>query len=434
MKRFRFLSLLFAIIFTLFSPITEIAYAIDSPPDLNSEGVVLINSDTKQVVFDKNGDKKLYPASTTKILTALIVIENCDLSEKVTVGHNPAYAEGSSIGLKEGEIFTVKELLTGLILLSGNDCALALAEHVSGSGEEFAKLMNKRAKELGANDSNFMNPSGLPDEKHYTTAHDLALIMCEASKNKTFVDICQTKSLKMSPSNLDGTERWLNNKNYILFPESKYYYEYSFASKKGYTIAANFTNVIACTKNGTTYCGAFLNGENIDKVYSDVKNIFNYVFDNYSSTSVYKEGEELDSVTLNNDKIPLLVGSDVYYTTPNDDKDSYNKKITYDLPKNLSDKSFKRGDTLTTGTVYIDGTEYSEVPIVAGSSYNLDTNSEATTTNNSTKTKWVIGILLTLFLLFILRVIMVNRRRKKRRLMRAKKMQELSKALNESRK
>ena len=434
MKRFRFLCLLFTIIFTLFSPINEIAFAIDSPPNLSSEGVVLINSDTKQVVFDKNGNKKLYPASTTKILTALIVIENCNLSEKVTVGHDPAYAEGSSIGLKEGEIFTVKELLTGLILLSGNDCASALAEHVSGSKEEFAKLMNKRAKELGATDSNFMNPSGLPDENHYTTAHDLALIMCEASKNKTFVDICQTKSLKMSPSNLDGTERWLNNKNYILFPDSKYYYEYSFASKKGYTIAANFTNVIACTKNGTTYCGAFLTGENIDTAYAAVKNIFNYVFDNYSSSSVYKEGEEIDSVTLNNDNVPLLIGSDIYYTTPNDDKNCYSKKLSYDLPKNLANKSFKRGDTITTGTVYINGKEYSEVPIVAGSSYNLATESTTTPNDNSTKSKWIKGILLTLFILFILRIIIVNRRRKKRRMMRAKKMKELSRALNESRK
>ena len=214
MKKIKFFKIfLFILIFINCFSIN--AYA-GTPPALNAEGVSIINSNTGQIVYSKNGDSKYFPASTTKVLTALIVIEHCDLDEKVKVGHNPPNADGTSVGIRSGEEYTVRELLCGLILESGNDCACALAEHVSGSNENFAKLMNEKAKELGATHSNFKNPSGLPDEEHYTTPNDLAKIMNACIKNKTFEDICRTTSLKLTASNIDGNSLNISNHNYIL--------------------------------------------------------------------------------------------------------------------------------------------------------------------------------------------------------------------------
>ena len=144
----KFISLFISI--TMFLSLASVtAQAAAPPPELNSQGVVLLDSDTGQVLYSKNGEQQFYPASTTKIITALIVLENSKLDEVATVSKTAAEIDGTSIGLKEGEQFKVEELLLGLILESGNDCAIALAEHVAGSIEEFAKLMNEKAKEIG---------------------------------------------------------------------------------------------------------------------------------------------------------------------------------------------------------------------------------------------------------------------------------------------
>lgn len=143
-----------------------------------AEGAGAFNIDTHQVLYSQNLFEKLYPASTTKILTAYIILKNCDLNATVTVSHDAANPGHSSsvCGLKEGDVITVQDLLYGLLLESGNDAAIALAEYCSGSVEEFAKLMNSTAKSFGATNSSFVNPSGLPDENHYTTIYDMYLI------------------------------------------------------------------------------------------------------------------------------------------------------------------------------------------------------------------------------------------------------------------
>lgn len=368
MKKFK-ISYLFILLFILINLFTNTtAYAANAAPALNSEGVCIINSDTNQVVYEKNADKKLYPASTTKVLTALVVIENSKLDEKVTVGKNPPYADGTSIGLREGDVYTVKELLCGLLLMSGNDCAETLAEHVAGSSANFAELMNKRAKKIGCTNSNFRNPSGLPDEQHYTTARDLAMIMNEAIKNPTFCEIDKVKILQCTPSVLDNYVINLANHNYILLPNSKYYYEYAQCAKKGYTSVANYTNVVSASKDNMNLVGAFLNGTDLSAVYSkDPIDIFNFAFDNYTNVELYKKDHKVGSYKLDSDtSIPLLLSKDVIYCADKSIADNLEVKIKYDNPKNLQEKSFKKGDVLTKATIYVNNNEYKTVDVVSG--------------------------------------------------------------------
>ena len=343
------------------------AYAESKPPELSSKGVVLMDATTGEVLYSKEENTQYYPASTTKVLTALVVLDNVkNLDEKVTVGKNPPFADGTKIGLREGDIFTVRELLTILLLASDNVAAETLAEYVSGSCEEFAKLMNEKAKSIGAVNSNFKNPSGLPDEEHVTTPKDLAIIMKEAIKNDEFMKISNETYIELH-SVIDNSILATSNHNYMLLPSSSYYYEYSISAKKGYTIAAGFTNVAAAEKDGLTLVASFLNGEDINKVYSDVKSIFNYGFENFKRVKLYSEGDEAGSFKLEDGTtVPLLVSSDVYHTIENDGNENVDSKLEFTNPKGYDKKSFKRGDILTTAKVMVNGEEVETIDLASG--------------------------------------------------------------------
>ncbi|WP_143315586.1 D-alanyl-D-alanine carboxypeptidase family protein [Clostridium sp. HBUAS56017] len=396
--------------------------AAKEPPKLNSNGVALMDATTGQLLYSKNPDTHYYPASTTKILTALVVLENAKLDDKVTVGKKPPTVDGTAIGLKEGEVFTVEELLLGLLMESGNDCAEALAEHVSGSNEEFAKLMNKRAKKAGATNSNFKNPSGLPDPDHYTTPRDLALIMKDAIKNPDFIRIDRTYSLQISPSTIDGSRRWLNNHNYILDSKSNYYYKYSVASKKGYTTEAHFTNIISATKDGHTLITSCLDGEGINQVYGDVNKIFDYGFENFELKKLYCEGDEIGSFMVDDEtKVPLLAGKDIYYCTNIADKNNLKASIDYSDPIGLEKETFNRGNVLTIAKVLVNGTEFTELDLVSG--IDREFNSKKAIDNfydeNSTKIKVAItAVLLLIIFIFINKKKQIVRKRRKSRINR----------------
>lgn len=200
----------------------------------------VIELSTGKILEEKNANLRLPMASTTKIMTALIIVEECNLDEEITVPREAVGVEGSSIYLKYDEKISVKDLVYGLMLRSGNDSAAALAIHHSGSLDKFVGRMNERARELGANDTNFTNPSGLPDPKHYTTAKDLAQIACTAMKNETFAKVVSTK-------NYNGNYRSFVNKNKIL---SKL--EGANGVKTGYTTKAGRCLVSSCERDGMT--------------------------------------------------------------------------------------------------------------------------------------------------------------------------------------
>ena len=202
---------------------------------------------TGKILTEGNAHARLPMASTTKILTAIIIIEDCNLDEEITVPDEAVGVEGSSIYLKKDEKIDIRDLLYGLMLRSGNDSAATLAIHHSGSIEKFAEVMNERAKKMGAENSNFKNPSGLPDDEHYTTAYDLCTIACYAMKNETFKEIVST-------TNYTGKYKNFVNKNKML-----YKYKSANGVKTGYTLKAGRCLVSSAEQDGMDIVCVVLN-------------------------------------------------------------------------------------------------------------------------------------------------------------------------------
>ena len=237
---------------------------LNAHADAQSE--IAMELSTGTVLNEANADAKLPMASTTKILTAIIIVADCDLEEVITVPDEAVEVEGSSIYLKKGEQISIKDLLYGLMLRSGNDSAVALALHHSGSIEKFAEVMNERAKKIGAENSNFKNPSGLPDSEHYTTARDLCKIACYAMNNPTFKQIVSSKSYS-------GEFRSYANKNKMLKM-----YEGANGVKTGYTLKAGRCLVSSAERNGMDVVCVVLN---CPDMYERSCNNFDYCFNNF---------------------------------------------------------------------------------------------------------------------------------------------------------
>ena len=243
--------ILIMLIFTIFSIIySNISFATTTVAnqdfEIASEAALLMETSTGKILLSKNEDEKLYPASTTKILTAYIIIKYCDLNDMVTVSSDAvANMAGSSVcGINAGDQISVQNLLYGLMLVSGNDAANALAEYYSGSIEEFAKVMNEEAGALGATNSHFVNANGLPDDEHYTTVYDMYLIFQEAIKSQAFVDIIKTKSIDVTFQDANGNDvsKTWNNTNHYLTGETD--------APDGITVIGGKTG----TTNAAGYC------------------------------------------------------------------------------------------------------------------------------------------------------------------------------------
>ena len=212
-----------------------------SLPDINSRSAVVIDRNTNTILFGKQENEKRKMASTTKIMTCLIVLENSNLSETVEISKKSAGTGGSRLGLKTGDKITVNDLLYGLMLCSGNDTAVALAEHVGGSIEGFANIMNNRAKELGLENTHFITPHGLDADDHYTTAFELAKLANIALKNDTFRKIVGTKTYTVT---INGNPKQITNTNELLGNLNGVY-----GVKTGFTNGANRCLVTACKRN-----------------------------------------------------------------------------------------------------------------------------------------------------------------------------------------
>ena len=364
-KILKTVNIVFLFLFCLTSTIVQ---ADTTPPKINAEGCVLIDASTGEVLFGKNEEKILEPASTTKVITALIALEKCKLDEEVTVKEDFTKIDGTAIGLLKGDVLTVRDLLLGLILESGNDCANALAEHISGSIDEFAKLMNAKAKELGALNTNFKNPSGLPDPEHTTTAHDLALFLREAINNKDYVDISSTPFYTITLKNNPSKTIIINNKNYMINKNSKYYYPFAVCGKNGYTTKSNHTYVAAAEKDGHVLVASFLNALDKDQNFYDMQAVFNYGFDNYSLIHLYKKGDYISDYKINKDlTIPVIASKNIDYIVPKEQENSVSSEIKIE-DKNLSKKSFNKDDIILKGTVFVNNKEYTTVDLAAGTS------------------------------------------------------------------
>ena len=244
-----------------FTPHGEPAHA-----ETGSSSVVM-RADTQEILKGQNHTLRLPMASTTKIMTALLICENCRPEETIVIPKEAVGIEGSSVYLKEGEKYTIKELLLGLMLRSGNDCAVALALHLGGSIKNFADMMNMRAKSLGLTDTHYVNPHGLHDKEHYTSCYDLCKLGCVAMKDKLFKEIVGTKLTTIGEGE---SRKTIANKNKILFR-----YEGGNGIKTGYTRAAGRCLVAAAERNGIQLVSAVLN---VPDMFGECERLMDYGF------------------------------------------------------------------------------------------------------------------------------------------------------------
>lgn len=236
--------------------------------DVSSNGVLIMEDNKNNIMFEKNGYAKFYPASTTKILTALVALEQGNLQDKVIVSENVNKLPGDSrrVFIQPGDELTLEQLLYGMLLYSGNDCALAIAEHIAGSKEEFAKLMNEKAIEVGATHSNFVNPHGYHHPDHYTTPYDLAIILKAASENPQFLEIIKTPVYQAKYKNRKGkyvVRRWTTTNSFL--KDSSLYVDGIIGGKTGYTDAAKRTLVTVAERNGHRYFVIALKGNSLGR-------------------------------------------------------------------------------------------------------------------------------------------------------------------------
>jgi D-alanyl-D-alanine carboxypeptidase (penicillin-binding protein 5/6) len=298
---------------------------------------------TGQVLYDKNMHKRMYPASTTKILTAIIAIEKGNLNDIVTASDNVTKIDGNSIFLSPGEQLTLEQLLYALLLESANDAAIAIAEHIGGSIENFAKMMNEKAKEIGAYDSHFVNPNGLPDENHYSTPYDMALIARYAMQNPEFRKIVTTIHYQIPPTNKFDKVRdlWLSNR---LIKPSSFHYEGADGVKTGYTVAAGQVLVASATRDGHRLISVIM-GDQGTNIWTDTIKLLDYGFQNFTLVKKTEKGEVVTYIDLGKShfKLPLIAKEDFYYEVPKGQENSIETQII--LNKNIN-APINKGDTL----------------------------------------------------------------------------------------
>ena len=256
-------------------------------PGVEAEAIYLVETNTKSVLHKKNEEEKMYPASTTKILTCLLALENCSLDEIVTFSESAVDLEegDSNIGAVAGEQMSMRDVLFGLMIPSGNECANAIAEHIAGSVEAFAEMMNEKAAELGCTNSHFTNPSGLYNINHYTCAKDLAIIAMEAGNNSTFIDIISHDSYVIEPTNMDPNQKILETTDALIDPGNSYYTDYVIGGKTGYLMEAGRCLVSFAKKNGMTLLSVLLNS-GYEAVFPETIKNFEYGFNNFSLKNI----------------------------------------------------------------------------------------------------------------------------------------------------
>lgn len=283
------------------------SFASPIEPDISAESAILIEIDSGEILYEKNANAPMYPASTTKIMTALLALEHLNLEDKITVPEDMGPADGSAMYLLPGEVFTVRELLDGLLVKSANDAAVLLARTISGDIQSFATLMNQRAKDIGCTNTSFANPNGLHDPSHTISAHDMALIAREAMKNATFRELVSQVNVTLDETPQTPEKRYFRNTNRFLWSTSKIIYNNEYIPikyevvdgiKTGYTGEAGNCLVSSGKKNNIRVISVVFKASGYD-VYRDSRLLLDYGFDNFEKKTLIKKDTVLGSQPIN---------------------------------------------------------------------------------------------------------------------------------------
>lgn len=256
--------------------------------DITSTAAVVMEESTNTVVYAKNMDQPLFPGGTVKVMTTLLALENSQLTDSVTMtstGVSGVTDGGANISAQLDEVFTMEQCLYAIMMVSANDIALQVAEHLGGSVEGFVQMMNARAAELGCTNTVFTNPTGLPDENQHTTAHDMALIMQAALENESFRTIAGAPSYTISATNVSGGERVLTNNFSMMNAANAAYYQNCLGGREGFTEASGSTLVCGAEKNGVTLIAVVLQGAS-GTTGTEAGALLNYGFDNFQMLSL----------------------------------------------------------------------------------------------------------------------------------------------------
>ena len=316
-------------------------------PSVSAKSAIVFEYATGKIVFSKNPYEELPMASTTKIMTALVALERGNLTDLVTISPHAANVEGSSMYLRAGEKISLEDLLYGLMLSSGNDAAVAIAEHIGGSEEEFSKLMTDRAKELGCTHTQFKNPNGLPNDAHYTTAFELARITGKALEHPKFREIAGTKSKQIG-------NRQLTNHNKLLSM-----YEGTFGVKTGFTKASGRTLVSAVNRNGIELIGVTLHAPDD---WDDHMKMFDYAFANMERRILAEKNAIVKTVSVENGEdamAEVYMGGDFALSVLKTEKTSFSVNLPAKLSAPLPAES-----EVGVVTFYLEDVKMGEVPLV----------------------------------------------------------------------
>lgn len=278
-------------------------FAVTSNPALSAESAVLIDNRTNKILYEKDCNKRMYPASTTKIITAILTLENCNLNDVVIASYDAVMSipDGySSANIQIGEELTVEQLLQVLLVYSANDAANILAEHVGGSVDSFVSMMNTKINELGLKNTHFTNTYGKHDDNHYTTSYDLAMIMKYCLKNETFRKIAGSASCAIPATNKHD-KRLYTSTNLIINPNSSYYLPYLTAGKTGYTSQAKECLVSSAFENNLELiCVVLGSGSNNSNRFTDTKNLYDYGYSNYMIKNIINSNEIVTNIKVTN--------------------------------------------------------------------------------------------------------------------------------------
>lgn len=309
---------LFVTIFLLTNTFTT-SYA-DKKLDVSAEAAILIDANTGKILYEKNAHKPMFPASTTKIMTAILALEYGNLDDIVVIDDKTPYEiSGSHIALEPGEMITLKDLLYALLIESANDAALAIAKHISGSTQNFADLMNKKAKEIGAKNTHFTNPHGLPDKNHTTTAYDLAMMAKYAMENDTFRSIVKNYKYTIPPTNKKDEPRYLKSANRLLYGTGSgnkivvdgktvnIKYDGADGIKTGYTYVAQQCLVATAKRGDLRLISVVLHAVGTN-VYVDTHKLLNYGFDNYTTKQLSFKNEFIKNIDVIKGDKPFVTG------------------------------------------------------------------------------------------------------------------------------
>ncbi len=323
--------------------------------NISATSAIVMDTITGRVLFEKNAHQKRTMASTTKIMTGILALEKGELTDIVTTSRNAAYVEGSSIWLEEGEKQTLEDLIYAVLLSSGNDAAIVIAEHIGGSVEGFADIMTQKAREIGAINTSFKNPHGLDEEGHYTTAYDLALITRYALQHEKFAKIVKTKKKKI-PWESSEWDRLLKNHNKLL-----HLYEGCDGVKTGFTKKSGRCLVSSATRDGWQIVAVTLNAPND---WEDHKKMFDDSFKRYTVTKVVENNKYVKTLPVaegKQNRIALYTCGEFYM--PLQENELTNVHITHEMPSSV-EAPIRQGQQIGSVNVLLDDTIYTEIPLI----------------------------------------------------------------------